>query len=146
MINFEALDRYVMARLRTPFAWGREENDCVSYALGALEACGRDLAALEGIGNWSTKRGAVRALRRFAGQSDGMMWSAFQRVADLLRGREVPRGFQRRGDIVFYPSGDDLGGAIGVIYPGPQGELSAPGETGLIFQRLPEGARIFRFD
>lgn len=146
MINYEALDRYVTARLRTPFAWGRNANDCVSFALGALEASGRDLAALGEIGNWSTQRGAVRALRRFVRQSDGLMWAGVTKFVELLQGREVSRGFQRRGDIVFYPSEDALGGAIGVIYPGANGELCAPGERGLVFQRLPAGARIFRFD
>lgn len=66
MRDFETLHRYLAARTAQPFAWGREANDCVSFALGAVEVLtGR---AIRGqLPSWTTERGALRALARLGG-------------------------------------------------------------------------------
>jgi hypothetical protein len=64
--NYEGLLRYLAQRSRTPFAWGRDANDCVSHMLGALEAQGTPLDPAT-LPAWSSERGAARVLARLGG-------------------------------------------------------------------------------
>lgn len=65
MRDFEALDRYLAARFRMPFAWGSAANDCVSFYAGAAQAmAGRKLL---GDLKWNSEAGAARVIRRLGG-------------------------------------------------------------------------------
>lgn len=97
--NYEGLLRYLAQRSRTPFAWGREANDCVSHMLGALEAQGApiDPATLPA---WSSERGAVRVLARLGGLEAALSkWL-----------RPIPPAMAQRGDVA--------------VVAGPAGELA----------------------
>lgn len=64
--DYNALVAYLHARMRAPFAWGRDANDCISFAAGAARAqTGRD--PLQGLSNWTTQRGALRVLAQYGG-------------------------------------------------------------------------------
>lgn len=85
-----ALARYLAARQALPFAWGREANDCVSFALGAVEAqTGRRLRSR--LPNWSTQTGARRVLARRGGLEAA--------VSSVLEA--IPPAFAARGDIAL---------------------------------------------
>lgn len=63
--DVEALAGFLAGRGRLPFAWGREENDCVGFVLaGILAMTGHD--PLPGV-TWTTERGAARVIRRLGG-------------------------------------------------------------------------------
>ncbi len=97
----------VRARRETPFAWGR--HDCALFACDAGAAvCGIDFAS--GLrGRYRSQRGAMRALRRFAG---GGLEQAAEKIASEHGCPEVPPRMARRGDIVLMDS--DQGPVLGV--------------------------------
>lgn len=88
--DHEALSRYVASRHAQPFAWGREANDCVSFALGAVEALRGDRLR-HGLPNWTTERGARRVLARLGGLEAA--------VSGILS--PVAPAFARRGDVAL---------------------------------------------
>lgn len=146
MDRYEKLARFIEARRRTPFAWGLHENDCVSFALAGLEAQGVVIIDRLDLPGWTTRLGAIRAVRAFAGHKRADLKEAVNFAAFLADGYKIPRGVQRRGDVAVWPHQDALGGQCGLIYPGSGGEAVTPGSDGLVFQDLPEEALIWRFE
>jgi hypothetical protein len=59
-----ALVAFIDSRQRRPHAWGRFANDCLGYALGAVEAQTGIRVAPELA--WSSRAEALRLLKRFA--------------------------------------------------------------------------------
>ena len=81
-----------------PFAWGREANDCVSFALGAVEAMTGRYDLYRAMPDWTSQRGARRALNRLGGLEaavDGVL-------------TPVPLAMAARGDValVRFPGQD----------------------------------------
>lgn len=109
--DHEALSRYLAARHSQPFAWGRDANDCVSFALGAVEAQRGDQLR-QGLPNWKTERGARRVLARLGGLEaavDGVLTSvapAFARRGDIALVTHAATGDQA----LFVVEGDTLVG------------------------------------
>ncbi len=83
-------------RRERPFAWGR--HDCGLFACDIAEAIsGVDLAAAL-RGRYSTRRGAFRALKSFAG---GGIETAIEKIAKDHGCAEVPPLMAQRGDILL---------------------------------------------
>lgn len=87
--DFDALIAFLEARALTPFIWG--ENDCVTFAAGAVRAMtGEDLLAFPGRHpSWSTASGAARRLAKFGGLEAA--------VSSALT--EIPVAMAHRGDV-----------------------------------------------
>lgn len=89
MRDHDALVAFIESRTRTPFAWGRSKNDCISYGLAAVKAqTGVDLLARSGL-RWSSALGAARVLKRLGGLE----------AAIDARLPAVPVAMARRGDV-----------------------------------------------
>lgn len=89
--DIPALIAFIDSRQRTPHAWGRRENDCVSFCLGAV-------AALTGVTvapelDWNSEASAYRVIKRF-GSLEAAFDAYFERVAPA---------FAMRGDIGLAP-------------------------------------------
>lgn len=112
--DIEALIAFVDSRHATPHAWGRRANDCVAFALGAVEAqTGVDPAPMV---SWNSQAGALRVIRRF-----GTLEAAF----DAYFARVAP-AFAQRGDIAGVP--DATFGIHPMIVEGET--LVSPGDCG----------------
>jgi hypothetical protein len=124
MRNLEALLAFIAGRAATPHSWGREGNDCVSFAAGAVEAqTGKNpLGRLR----WRSPRGALRVVTRLGGMAAALD-ARFDRVAP---------GAAMRGDIAGVA--DPVFGIHPMIVEGDT--LVAPGDRGLV--RLPRAAMI----
>lgn len=121
----EQLLDYVEQRRHMPFAWG--QNDCVSFAAGAVSAMtGAPAASLLPV-EWATERQALRAL-----ESTGGLEAAVTRVlGPALQGlaaRRAPRGSVVLVELQGRPT---LGVSMGLSWCGP-------GEHGLVFRRMAE--------
>jgi hypothetical protein len=126
--DFLALVAFLDARHALPHAWGRGEgNDCVAFALGAVEAQTgiRAAARLE----WSDRTSALRIIRKY-----GSLEAAFDAFFD-----RVPPALAKRGDIAGVPAGiidgpctreATLIGVHPMVVEGPT--LCSPGEHGLV--------------
>ena len=96
--NITAWLGFLADRSATPFAWGRDGHDCVSFALGSVKALtGGDLAGR--LPRWSSEATAKRALARLGG-----LEAATNGVLRPI----APVALAQRGDIagVIQPSGD----------------------------------------
>lgn len=63
--DYDALLGFLAERRGMPFAWGRDANDCVSFAAGAVKAqTGQDVL---GRHVWTSRLGALRVARRNGG-------------------------------------------------------------------------------
>lgn len=84
------------ARRDEPFVWGG--HDCALFACDIAEAiCGIDFA--EPLrGHYTTRRGAYKVLKSFAG---GALEEAAAKIAEDHNCEEVPILMARRGDIVI---------------------------------------------
>jgi len=107
-----------------PFAWGRNRNDCVSYAFGAVEAQTR--ADRLGRLNWAGEASAAAQIKRLGG---------LEAAVDRLLA-PIPPALACRGDVagVF----DARFGVSLMVVEGAT--LVGPGETGE--KRLPRSAMI----
>ncbi len=86
----------VKARRNIPFAWGT--HDCGLFACDITEAvCGTDFAA-PFRGHYSTKLGAYKALRRYAG---GGLTKVAEKISREHNLEEVQPLLARRGDLVL---------------------------------------------
>lgn len=90
--DIEALIAFVDSRQDVPHKWGRAANDCVGYALDAIEAQTGVRIAPEL--NWTSQASALRVLRVF-GSLEAAFDAHFERVAPA---------FAHRGDIAFAPA------------------------------------------
>lgn len=117
--DYNALVAYLDARMRAPFAWGRQANDCISFAAGAAQAqTGGDF--LDGLPNWTTHRGALRVLKRFGGL-EAAVSSRLQTIApaQALRG-DLGLVMAQTGPALMVIEGATLVG------PGLQGAVRRP--------------------
>lgn len=145
MDRFEKLGRFVSDRMQTPFAWGDDANDCVSYPLAGLEAQGVPVRDVLGLRGWKTELGALRAMTAFVGRSSAPLMDCMDRAAAMAGAYRVPFGFQRRGDVAVWPTDCRFGGQCGLIFPNASGDVTTPGPNGLVFARLDRCALIYRF-
>lgn len=122
--DHSALVAYIAARMRAPFAWG--DNDCVTFAAGAVKAqTGRDpLGAI--AARWSTARGAGRVLRKFGGM-EAAVSSVLSPIAPAMAAR---------GDVAGWL---DAQGRLQLAIVEGQ-TLVGPGEAGTV--RLPRSAMV----
>ncbi|PHY20932.1 hypothetical protein CSW59_06910 [Caulobacter sp. BP25] len=122
--DYNALVAYIAARMRAPFAWG--ENDCVTFAAGAVKAqTGRDpLGAI--AARWTTARGAALVLRRLGGMEAA--------VSSVLA--PIAPAMAARGDVAGWM--DPQGRLQLAIVEGST--LVGPGEAGLV--RLPRASMV----
>ena len=116
MRDLDGLFAFLNERAATPFAWGRRANDCVAFAIGAVEAQG--LRARVGQVTWRTPAGAVRAVKR----QGGIVTAMDARFA------RVPIALAKRGDVAAMP--DDRFGARLMVVEGVT--LVGPGEAGVV--------------
>ena len=121
------LSDWLAAQRGRPFEWGR--NDCVLFAAGAVQAMtGRDPAA-DVRGTWSTRIGALRALKEQSARG----------VADVVWFEEIEPAHAMRGDLVL--ARQSLGVCIGrvAMFVGEDG-----GEAGPVPLPRAEWARAWR--
>lgn len=114
---------YVESRRDVPFAWG--DNDCCSFAAGAIEAM-------------TGERLDVGFERETAGHAAAMLADVggVAGIADLKLGARQSGRTARRGDIVLVEQSDDrdlLGVALGV-------GVAVPGRAGVLI--LPRSAAV----
>ena len=120
--DISALIEFIDGRHCMRHEIGREANDCVSFALGAVEAqTGKRVAPKL---KWKTLAGAARIIARY-----GSLESAFD-----AHFKRVPPSLAKRGDIAGVP--DDDFGIHPMIVEG--GTLVGPGENGN--KRIPRRA------
>ena len=112
--DYDALARYVADREAVPFVWN--DNTCVHFVAGALEAqTGK--SPLKGLRlTWTTEKGALRALQRLGGLEAA--------VGAVLT--ETPCASAQRGDAGMV---EGEHGPFLVLIEGQT--LAAPGEHGL---------------
>lgn len=126
--DLTALTAFIDSRQNVPHAIGRSKNDCISFALGAVEAeTGIRVAASI---KWESPVAAMRALKKLGGVE-----KAFDRHFD-----RVPIAFAKRGDIAGVQ--DEELGIHPMIVEGDR--LVAPGEKGN--RRLPRSAMTIAWD
>jgi hypothetical protein len=112
--DISALIAFIDSRQSVAHAWGRDENDCVSFVLGAVEAqLGVRIAADI---HWTSRPSARRIIARF-GTLEGAFDAHFERIAPA---------FARRGDIAGVA--DDEFGIHPMIVEGDL--LVGPGDRG----------------
>ena len=142
---YEKLDACLRERMRTPFAWGHDQQDCVSFCFAAVRAFhNRDLHSELGLKGWSTERGACRAIVAFAGRGKSGFERAVVKAFEDLRAVRVTRGFAQRGDLALLAGHEDQPALMGVVYPCAAGRVCAPGEAGLVWHDLAAADRVFR--
>lgn len=110
-----ALHAFIGSRQNTPHAWGRKENDCLSFAAGAVMAqTGKDPA--RGL-QWKDEKSGLKLLKKLGGV-EAVLDARFERI---------PPALAKRGDIGAVP--DDRLGVHPMIVEGLT--LVCPGERGL---------------
>lgn len=114
MRNVEALTAFIDSRQQTPYAWGREHNDCIGFALGAVEV--QLGAPVLRKFKWASQTGALKLLTKLGGVE-----AAFDAHFD-----RVPPSLAKRGDIAGVP--DPELGMHPMIVEGDL--LVCPGEIG----------------
>lgn len=107
-----------------PFAWGWDQNDCVSYAAAAVAATTGHTITFGGA-RWRSATGAARVLKRLGG-----LQAAVDRELTQVA---VP--FAQRGDVVAVQG--DRGLLLAIV----EGDaLAGPGLAGIM--RLPRSAAV----
>lgn len=120
-----ALRRFIAGRENTPFAWGKNANDCASFARAAVIAqTGKD--PLRRVKKWSDAKGAATIIAQHGG---------IEAVADKAL-RRIPVSRAVRGDVAAVK--DDRHGVSLAIVEGDM--LVGPGDKGNL--RLPRSAMI----
>lgn len=119
MRDHAALVAFLIDRMRAPLAWGRQANDCVSFAAGAaLAQTGRDF--LEDAPTWSTELGARKVLARLGGLE----------AAVDARLRSIAPAKAQRGDIALVEQASGPGLMVvegdSLIGPGAAGAVRRP--------------------
>lgn len=112
--DITALIAFIDSRQRTPHAIGREANDCIAFALGAIEAQTGVRIAPEA--HWDGRSSALRLLKSY-GSIEAAFDAHFERIAP---------GHAMRGDIAGVP--DEELGIHPMIVEGRT--LVSPGELG----------------
>lgn len=109
---------FIESRQGVPFAWGRQANDCISFAGQAVRVLtGDDVLARCGH-DWATHRGALRVLAKLGGLAA---------AADLMLTPLRSPGLAQRGDIGLVETG--AGPALVVV----EGHTAVgPGPAGLV--------------
>lgn len=131
--DYDALIGFLAERRTMPFTWGRKNNDCVSFATGAVRAqTGRNVLA--GGPDWTTMRGAIRVLKRLGGLAEAV-------TANL---REIPPAHAHRGDIAGVADPDMPGGIRLMLVEGEH--LIGPGLAGTERQRRSMMVRAWSID
>lgn len=106
-----ALLAYLAGRSTTPFAWGSDANDCVSFAAGAVQAQ-TGVNPLADLGGWATEDEAREVLEGYGGLAAAVN-TVLQPVAPALAQRgdvalvNLPSGAQ----VLMVVEGDTLVGA-----------------------------------
>jgi hypothetical protein len=100
------LVRFAKSIRGKPYVWG--ETDCASIVLRSLEAVHVE-SPLSGVGSWTTKTGALRALKR---ESPEITLRA-------AGAREITRPYASGGDTVLWPPSGSSDGIpqLGVVVP-----------------------------
>lgn len=112
MRDHDALTAFLAERRSMPFAWGRQGNDCVAFAGGAVFAQ-TEHDPLKGL-RWSTMEAGARLLTRLGGME----------AAVSSRLQPIAPSHAHRGDIAGVA--DDRFGLLlmvvnGVLLEGPGG-------------------------
>ncbi len=134
------LAAFVAQAANTPFQWGLVDC-CLTPCDGVKEITGHDPAAAL-RGRYKTERGAMLALRRFAG---GGLIAAVEKIAADLGAPEIGTGFASRGDVVLVTDQD-------LIRPGFDGfmglclgrDVAVMTPEGLKMWPLAPGMRVWR--
>ncbi|MGQ8367144.1 DUF6950 family protein [Glaciecola sp. 1036] len=117
---FKRLINYVQTHIQTPFKYG--EFDCCLFACDAvIEMTGKD-PAIRYRGKYSTKRGALKALKSIGG---GSIESAFTKMFGDM---DVPLSAMR-GDVVLVETEQ---GPAAAVYLGAN-NVAAASEAGVIY-------------
>lgn len=121
-----------------PFSWGglNGGTDCCLFACDAVRAMTGLDPASPFRGRYQTKRGAVAALRRFAG---GGIPETAEKIARELGAPEVPPMTAQRGDVVLTDQGPWL--ALGVCVGAT---VAVAGVQGIERQPLSRAVRAWR--
>jgi hypothetical protein len=115
----------IAAAERRRFRWGR--FDCCMFAVDVVTLIrGRDPAPFF-RGRYDTKRGAMLALRDFAG---GGLLETAQRISREEEIEEIPITLAQRGDVAFLVS--HVGDALAIVLGD---HVAIPGRVGI--QRVP---------
>jgi hypothetical protein len=110
----EALIAFVDSRQNTPYAWGRDRNDCIAFLLGAVEA--QTGVRVAPSLKWSGPKAATTLIDRFGGM-EGVLDAHFERI---------PPSMAKMGDIAGVP--DEAFGIHPMIVEGLT--LVCPGDKG----------------
>jgi hypothetical protein len=112
--NVQALIAFIDSRQNTPYAWGRDKNDCISFALGAVEAqTGIKVAPSL---KWAGPKAAASIIKKF-GSLEAALDAHFKRI---------PPAVAKMGDIAGVP--DEAFGIHPMIVEGIL--LVCPGDKG----------------
>jgi hypothetical protein len=112
--DIAALLAFIDARQNTPYEWGRDKNDCVGFALGAVEAMTgkRPARSLK----WATEKTGLKLIAKLGG-----LEAAFDKHF-----KRIPPAKAMRGDIGGVP--DEILGIHPMIVEGE--DLVCPGDKG----------------
>lgn len=141
------LDAYLAAAAARPFVWGGGAGgqDCVLFALGAVEAMTGVDGAADIRGRYTTALGALKTMRRvFAAEDLPAAADAFRL---RWRGEEVPVLSARRGDLVQGAVALPAGGAapaLGLLGLDGRTAWFAAAPAGLVTMAVRACARAWR--
>lgn len=90
--DIEALLAFIDSRQAVPYAWGRKRNDCVGFAIGAVEAQTGEKVARSL--KWAGPKAALTIIKRF-----GSLEAAFDHYFE-----RIPPALAMRGDIAGVPA------------------------------------------
>jgi hypothetical protein len=123
-----ALQATVSERMRSPFAWGRQ--DCCLFAADCvLAVTGRD-PAQDLRGAYRSANGAAAVLAELGG---------LEAIADARLGPRVPVGSAQVGDVAMVRiDGRDTGAIVAGSH------MLAPGESGLVTIPMSEALVVWR--
>lgn len=112
--DIEALLAFIESRHNMPHEWGRNKNDCVSFALEAAKVqTGRGRASAV---RWHDEKSGLRAIKKLGG-----LEAAFDKYF-----QRIPPSMAQRGDIAGVP--DERVGIHPMIVEGDL--LVGPGDRG----------------
>jgi hypothetical protein len=123
----EHLPEFIASRLHAPFAWG--SNDCALFAADAVEAItGVDIAE-DFRGKYTTKLGAIKAIKEITGGSTVEDAAVYCAEKHGLKEHEYPL-LAKRGDLVIVRNnlGEKVAGIVGLNGR----HVYVPGDDGLV--------------